>query len=140
MEITIKTGGEKYDFEAYVRLIGVDLLVAIYGGDRAHIGAVAAAHPRASLKDPEQTSATASVLCFSGHKEDEIVKTAAEALASRLNVNTVVTAGIHWDHIDARGIAQVIRNNKLLIDRIIEAVSPHLPPPPEINPICLRQR
>lgn len=107
-------------------MIGLDLLVAIYGGDRAHIGAVAAAHPRPSIRNPEQTSATTSVLCFSGHKEDEIVKTAAASLASRLNVNTVVTAGIHWDHIDSRGIEQVICNNKRLVDRIVEAVSPHL--------------
>ena len=64
--------------------IGPDLLVWIYGGEAPHIGAVAMAQPRASLADPERTSATASVFAYVGHKEDALAKEAAEALASAL--------------------------------------------------------
>jgi hypothetical protein len=76
----------------------------MWGGDRPHIGAVAAAHPRPSLANPSQRSATASVLVFSGHREDAIAKSAAERLASVLGVNTVVTAGLHWDSVSPEGI------------------------------------
>jgi hypothetical protein len=44
------------------------------------------------------------VLVFSGHREDAIAKNAAERLASVLGVNTVVTAGLHWDSVSPEGI------------------------------------
>src|SRR5262245_28791326 len=84
-----------YDIEASAVWIGSDLLVSIWGGDRPHIGSVAAAQPRPSLKDPEATSATASVLTYLGHKDDVTAKFVAEALAGAFGTNVVVTAGIH---------------------------------------------
>jgi gallate decarboxylase subunit D len=120
MEFKITTGKKQYDLEAAVRSIGEDLLVAIWGGERPHIGAVAVAQPRPSLKDPDQISSTASVFCLLGHKEDDLVKAAAQILAATLNTTVVVTAGIHWDNLDAAGIRQVLRNSELLIDLILE--------------------
>lgn len=73
-EFHLKTRESSYNIEAHVRLIGQDLLVAISGGEKPHIGAVSVAQPRPSLKDPKHTSATASVICLIGHKEDEIAK------------------------------------------------------------------
>jgi hypothetical protein len=64
MEFTLKTDSGTFDVVANVRRIGPDLLVAIWGGEKPHIGAVAAAQPRPSLKDPAVTSATASVICY----------------------------------------------------------------------------
>jgi len=98
-EFKVKTNEGAYDLEASVRLIGKDLLVAIWGGEKPHIGAVAIAQPRPSLRDPAITGATASVFCFLGHKEDEPAKAAAEILAATLNTQVVVTAGMHWDNI-----------------------------------------
>jgi len=89
-----------FDLEAQVRSIGQDLLVAIWGGEKPHIGAVSIAQPRPSLRDPKSTSATASVICHLGHKEDELAKALSEVLAAALNTQVVVTAGIHWDNID----------------------------------------
>ena len=119
-EFTIQTNEGSYDLSASVRLIGSDILVAVWGGEKPHIGAVAVAQPRPSLKDPEVTSASASVFCMVGHKEDELAKAAAEILAAALNTQVVVTAGIHWDNLDPQGIQQIIQNSEVLVDMILE--------------------
>jgi hypothetical protein len=120
MEFTTRTETGAFDLTASVRLIGRDLLVAIWGGEKPHIGAVAVALPRPSLKDPEATSATASVICYGGHKEDELVKAAAEIIAAILNTRVVVTAGIHWDHLDPDGIDTILKNSKALVEMILD--------------------
>jgi hypothetical protein len=122
MEFTIRTNEDEYNLEAYVRFIGKDLLVAIWGGERPHIGATAVAQPRPSLKEPGRTSSTASVFCFLGHKEDSLAKAASEALAATLNTNVVVTAGIHWDNLDPEGIKKVIRNSNILVEMIADRI------------------
>ncbi len=122
MEFTVRTTEDAYNLEASIRFIGEDLLVAIWGGDRPHIGATAVAQPRPSLRDPERTSATASVICLPGHKEDELAKKASEKIASAINVNVVVAAGIHWDGLTLEGIAKVVRNGDILIDCIISRI------------------
>ncbi len=122
MEFQVKTNEGAYDIEASVRFIGQDLLVAIWGGEKPHIGAVSAAHPRPSLKDPDITSATASVICFTGHKEDELAKAVSEKLASALETNVVVTAGIHWDNLPVEGIRKVVENSRILTDLILEEI------------------
>jgi predicted nucleotide-binding protein len=127
MEFTLKTDEGAYDLEANVRLIGNDLLVAIWGGEKPHIGAVSMAQARPSLKDPNVTSATASVFCFVGHKEDELAKAASEILAAALNTQVVVTAGIHWDNMSKEGIQKVIRNSEILVDLILEKIASSYP-------------
>lgn len=112
----------EYDLEAHVRRIGQDFLVAIWGGEKPHIGAVSVAQPRPSLKDPAVTSSTASVFCFLGHKEDELARAAAEILAASLDTNVVVTAGIHWDNIEQVSIRKVIRNSEILLDMILDKI------------------
>jgi hypothetical protein len=111
---------DRYSLRASARWIGGDLLVAIWGGERPHIGAVALAQPRPSLKDSGVMSATASVLCVVGHKEDDLVKEASELLAAALNTRVAVAAGIHWDHLDEGGIRAVKQNSRALVDRIAE--------------------
>jgi predicted nucleotide-binding protein len=127
MEFTLKTDEGAYDLEANVRLIGNDLLVAIWGGEKPHIGAVSVAQARPSLKDPNVTSATASVFCFVGHKEDELAKAASEILAAAMNTQVVVTAGIHWDNMSKEGIQKVIRNSEILVDLILEKIASSYP-------------
>ena len=126
-EFTIKTDTGAYDLTASVRWIGPDLLVAIWGGEKPHIGAVAVAQPRPSLKDPEVTSATASVICRVGHKEDELVKAASEILASVLKTQVVVAAGIHWDNLDPKDIQRIIQNSEILVDLILEKCMAEFP-------------
>jgi hypothetical protein len=122
MEFTIHTNEGEYDLSAQVRLIGADILVAIWGGEKPHIGAVAAAQSSPSLKDPKVMSTTASVLCYPGHKEDELAKSAAKKLAAALETKVVVTAGIHWDNLSAEGIQKVIRNSEVLVTTVQERI------------------
>jgi hypothetical protein len=123
MEFSVQTPPGDYQLKAGVRLIGDDILVAVWGGEKPHIGAVAAAQPRPSLKDPQVNSATASVICFVGHKEDELAKASAEILAAVLNTRVVVTAGIHWDNLDQEGIQEVVRNSETLLEMILARIA-----------------
>lgn len=123
MGFTIKTKEEAYRIEASVKKIGEDILIAIWGGERPHIGAVAVAQPRPSLRDKREISATASVFCYVGHKDDVIAKEAAERISSALNTNVTVAAGIHWDDIDEAGITCVMENSRKLVEMIIERMS-----------------
>lgn len=119
-DFIIKTDEGAYDLEAHVRRIGEDFVVAIWGGVKPHIGAVSVAQPRPSLKNPDVTSASASVICILGHKEDDLAKAVSEILSSSLNAVVTVIAGIHWDNISAKGIRQVIKNSGILTDMILE--------------------
>jgi hypothetical protein len=108
-EIYVRTEQTNLVVEARAVWIGADILVFIWGGDRPHIGAVAAAQPRPSLSEENKTSATCSVLTFPGHKEDEVVKLVSESLSAILDTNVVVTAGIHWDEFSQNEI-RIIRS------------------------------
>ena len=128
MEFFVGTNQGDFDLEAHVMAIGQDLLVAIWGGEKPHIGAVSIAQPRPSLRDPKSTSATASVICLLGHKEDELAKAFSEVLSAVLNTQVVVTAGVHWDNIDEQGIKRVLQNSEILLDLILERISSEAPP------------
>jgi hypothetical protein len=122
VEFKAKTDNASYNLEAFVKQIGQDFLVAIWGG-RPHIGAIAVAQPRPSLKDQSVQSATASVFCLVGHKDDIVAKEAAEKISSELNTNVTVMAGIHFDDIDEEGIKVVIENSRQLVTMIIEEIT-----------------
>ncbi len=108
-----------FPIEALLQQLGQDFLLSVWGGT-AHIGAVAMAQPRPSLADPARRSATASVFCYVGHKEDEVVKEISERLAAALGSKVVVAAGLHWDKLTSAGIEQVKKNVRTLVDRIIQ--------------------
>ncbi len=120
--VTVRTTAPAWLVQAEAVRIGVDVLVYIWGGERPHIGAVAAAQARPSLAGDGSTSATASVLAFPGHKEDVVVKTVAEALSARLNANVVVTAGLHWDNLQAEGIAAVLERCREITELLLAAL------------------
>lgn len=79
--------------------MGDDYCLIITGGDRPHLGAVALSTPRPSLADPEQVSASTSVLTLVGHKEDEVARKIGHQFAARLNCQVVVACGVHLDNI-----------------------------------------
>lgn len=119
--LTVRTRTGRYDLHARVTRVGErDWLVCIWGGDRPHIGAVGMALPRPSLKDPSKTSSTVSVFTYPGHKEDELVRQAAQSLCAALGGNVVVCAGAHWEELDPDGIEEVIRNCGRLITLILK--------------------
>ncbi len=122
--IYVRTENCLYQIEAEAVRIGTDILVYIWGGDRPHIGSIAAAQPRPSLEAPSRVSATASVLTYPGHKEDALVKDAAELLAAELETCVVVTAGIHWDNLDETGIRSIETLCRDLIQGLLKKLKP----------------
>jgi hypothetical protein len=106
-----------FTVSAQCQLLGQDIMVTVWGGD-PHIGAVAMAQPRPSLKESDTISATASVFCYVGHKDDLVAKMMAEKIAAELNTKVVVAAGLHWDDLTTSGIKQVITNIDKLIMQI----------------------
>ena len=120
---TFSYGSPPYKVEAQLTFIGSDLLVALYGGSHPHIGSVAVALPRPSRKDKKRMSATSSVYNFLGHKDDVIAQRVAERLASGLNKNVVVVAGVHIDGITEKGIERVIENCDKLAKMIYELMN-----------------
>ncbi|MCR4402046.1 MAG: hypothetical protein NUW12_04575 [Firmicutes bacterium] len=93
----ISAGEGRFRLSLAATWAGNDLVVTITGGDAPHIGSVAVAVPRPSLRDPSVTSATASVITLVGHKDDELAKPIAEFMAARLKVAVVAVVGIHVD-------------------------------------------
>jgi gallate decarboxylase subunit D len=120
LKCSVRKGACRIEAEAL--LVGEDLVVSLWGGSRPHVGAVALAVPRRSLKSPSQISATSSVLTRLGHKEDEIVKGMSERLAAGLNRAVVVSAGMHWDQLAGQEMAIVCALCEELTRRLIHRV------------------
>ncbi len=118
-QTVIVSGKGKYALKAVPVLCGEDVYVAVTGGTRNHIGAVAMAVPRQSLSDKRVTSATASVLCNPGHKDDMPARNLALRLSSFLNRTVCVSVGIH---IDGAGPADLEAFQKEL-DRLYDALA-----------------
>jgi hypothetical protein len=117
--ITAFCGKGKYRIDAEARRIGDDILVSIWGGTKPHIGSVAAAFPRRSMRNAKRMSATSSVLNFSGHKDDLVSKLFSERIAARLGRNCIATAGIHIDNATGETIAVILKNCKTVCARML---------------------
>lgn len=115
--ITLSEKRGRFEVFARVDLMGPDLLVTLWGG-AIHVGALAMAVPRPSLRDPGERSATASVFTFPGHKEDAVAKLLSEGLSGRLDRHVVVVAGIHWDGLQPGEINQIMEACEALLGRI----------------------
>ena len=100
--------------EARVQEVGEDLVVAVGGGHRPHVGSVVLAQPGPSKDPGKKWSASCSVLTIPPHKEEPIARGIATRLAEDLGRVTVVTAGVHDDNLDANGIACYLRLGKEL--------------------------
>ena len=115
-KLSSSEGGFHVEVDAV--FLGRDLLVTCTGGDRPHIGAVAVAHTRPDPGDPKKITASANIICLSGHREDELARAAALKLCKNLGCTVTVVAGMHWHHIDREGIDQVVANVERLIERL----------------------
>lgn len=120
--ICLKVGKTPYTVEANIIQCGRDLNICIAGGDTYHIGAAALAIPRPSLADARQTSASVSVFCVTGHKEDELARNTALLLASQLNTRVIVTCGLHIDNATTQDIQILYENYLLLTNQIIDSL------------------
>ncbi len=109
--------------EARIQEVGEDLVVAVGGGQRPHVGSIVLAQPTASKIPGKEWSASCSVLTIPPHKEEPIARGIATRLAEDLGRVTVVTAGVHDDHLDADGIACYLRLGKELGEELAKRLS-----------------
>jgi hypothetical protein len=109
-ERRITVGQGKHQVSLHCLRLGDDLCLCFGGGEKPHIGAVALATPRQSLRGDGEWSASASVLCVTGHKDDALARTLALRAASRLRRMAVVTVGLHVDAAGADDIALLSDN------------------------------
>ena len=115
------TGNHRVEVVAFT--CGKDMVVVIEGGTRYHVGAVALAIPRPSMTDPARVSASASILCVTGHKEDELARNTALLIASSLNCTVTVIAGIHIDEANAQTINELTDNCTYAIKNLMSKIS-----------------
>lgn len=117
-EVTRSAGRISISLSA-VRM-GTDLCVALFGGDKPHIGAVALSQPRPSLDDAEKTSASTSVITLLGHKEDQLARDVAKRLAITIKANVSVACGVHLDDITADEIETVCKLTIQAVDELVK--------------------
>jgi hypothetical protein len=106
--------------EASVNVVGKDLVIAVGGGERPHVGCVVLAQPGQLRAHPEKWSASCSVLTIPPHKEEPMARGIATRIAETLGRVTVVTAGVHEDNLDADGIAVYLRLGEELAEKLVE--------------------
>ena len=99
-------------------------LTVTVGGGRSHIGSVAIAQPRPSLRGDGSVSCTCSVWTQPGHKDEAVARPVAERLCRVLNTVVVVTAGVHLPGADAARIEAVERLAEELAEKLLEDQKP----------------
>ncbi|MBI4917763.1 MAG: hypothetical protein HY825_18130 [Acidobacteria bacterium] len=120
VEVTVRQGA--LVLQAVANRLGHDLVVAIGGGDRPHVGCAVLAQPHPSTADPERSSSTVSTLVIPPHRDDAIARTVADTLARGLGVVVLAAAGVHTDDLDASGISTYRRLARRLADRLLAAL------------------
>ncbi len=112
-------GKEKYQISLSKIDCGKDVSVAIYGGDKPHIGAVAVAVPRESLTGNGSISSSASVICIAGHKEDELARKVALKISATWNCVATVSVGIHIDDALLEDFIRIEQNVESLVSELL---------------------
>lgn len=116
-EVSSGDGLHRVSISAVV--VGSGLVVVVSGGTTPHIGAVAIAIPRPSLKNPSQLSCSTSVYCVPNHKDDEVAKQIADRISPALNRTTVVTVGLHVDAATPEEIQKLTQNSIIATEKLI---------------------
>lgn len=117
--MSVEDGKSGRQIKAQINVVGEDLVIAVGGGGRPHVGCVVLAQPRPSKARPGGWSASCSVLTIPPHKEEPIARGIATRVAESSGRVTVVTAGVHDDNLDAVGVAVYLRLGEELADEVI---------------------
>ena len=123
MTRTFEITDQDVTLRAVVVEMGTDLLVAVTGGERPHIGCASVSVPRPSLADPSIMSSTTSTINLTGHKDNGVGDRLSAVLSAALNTNVVVACGIHIDNIGSPGIEHILSLSDKLTAQILEALS-----------------
>lgn len=105
--------------EAVLVEMGSDLLIAVMGGDKPHIGCTAISVPRPSLSNPSAVSATTSTINLIGHKDDAIANLISSVVCKSLNAPVVVVCGVHIEKAGQEEIEIVRELSTMLVDKIL---------------------
>jgi hypothetical protein len=112
-----------YKIEAVCVRCGKDLVVVIGGGSHYHLGALGLTLSMPSIKDPLKITNSTYQVPVPGHKEESLAREASLKLSQRLQINVVVTVGLHEDHILKDGIVIYQQYFNILIENICQAYS-----------------
>ena len=108
---------------AWITRVGKDLVVAVGGGQKPHVGCVVLAEPRPAKEGGGAWSASCSVHTIPPHKEEPIARGVATRLAETFGRVSVVTAGVHDDNLDADGIADYLSLGEKLTAEIVRRLT-----------------
>jgi hypothetical protein len=109
---------------AWLAELGEDVVVAVGGGERPHVGCVVLAQPQPRKGGPARWTASCSVLTIPPHKEEPIARGVAARLAERCGRVAVVSAGVHDDGLDRQGIEDYLRLGEELAEVVAGALGP----------------
>lgn len=121
-EFSLSAGEGKHQVYLKSVLCGKDVSICIYGGEIPHIGAIAVAVPEKSLSGDDKDSASVSVVCIPGHKEDELARHAALILSSKWQCIVTVSVGIHIDNASKEDINKLSTNVEKLVEDSIDKI------------------
>lgn len=120
---SVEHGEAPHRVEAVIVFCGPDISVCFGGGERPHIGASALGVPRPSLADSSMPSASASVVCVTGHKEDLLARAAALELATLFSSVVTVSVGLHVDGATAEDIRLLDDNYGAVLTEVKRRIS-----------------
>lgn len=109
-DFKVSFGSEPFRVDATVILTGDDIVATFGGGEKYHIGAISLAWARRSRSSENKTSASASVLCLDGHKEDYLAREAARRLAAKYSCAANVIVGLHVNNATKEDIERLVAN------------------------------
>ena len=121
--VWVEDGESGQRIGASITSVGEDLVVAVGGGEKPHVGCVVLAQPQPANTKSGEWSASCSVLTIPPHKEEPIARGVATRLAEAFGRVTVVTAGIHDDNLDAEGIATYLRLGEELAEALVSRLT-----------------
>lgn len=122
MLISVSDFNDRFVLTMTALPVGKDFAVTLSGGEPPHIGAVAVAQPRPSLKKDGSTSSTASVIALVGHKEDMLARKVALHMAKELQTVVSVSCGVHLDDVTDDEIQQILGLSDSLMHMLIAKV------------------
>lgn len=101
--VTRLVNGREITVEAFI--VGADIQVLCFGGDKPHIGAVSLAEP---YESDGAGHASVSTITALSHREDILSRQLAAAISKKLGARVAVSCGIHYDNITRELISLVI--------------------------------
>ncbi|BAF59607.1 MAG: hypothetical protein HPY89_08055 [Pelotomaculum sp.] len=117
-----RAGKGRFRIELWATITKEGLVVQIYGGEKAHVGAIALSIPRPGLADPEKISCNTTVVPLLGHKDDEIARPIAEEIAKTWRCPVVVVAGIHIDGAGKEDVEMLTNNCWTAARKLIDVI------------------